>query len=354
VALKEIIIEQLKSIWSENKAKGLLAQVKFQQFLVRGELTGLHKKYYSGGWILAPKDNAYFKYRYAFFIHGEIIPNINNLCELEEVMDEASANNFKRIAGYLNKAGIGVMYAIPLGNGIKNIENIEWNIYNYNLEEERLQQIDSENFFSNWGNRGRPSRSRGWSRETEGSYLSLDEDILLALYLNEHFYTEYLKRKLHIPISDPYDVDGFFIVHTSGKVIPIEIKEKFPAGENQNKFFGIDAGRVLMLLRLCLPNDSNALYIIREVDDSPQRRFVAWKYISLSDIIMTSGWNLQRGGTGMGGQETQTIRLPYDEFKALTKEVLKDSYLDKIGDLPKEIKDKVQQFLSDRISKFGW
>ncbi len=350
MTVKEIIINQLKRIWSENKAKGLLAQVKFQQSLISGEFEGLHKKYYSGGWILAPKDKAYFKYRYAFFIHGKIMPDINDICELEGVMSEASANNFKRIAGYFNKAGIGVMYAIPLGTGI---ENIRWNIYNYNLEKEKLHRIDSDNFFSNWGNRGRPSHSRGWSKDTEDSYLSLDEDILLTLYLNEHFYTEYLKRQLHIPISDPYDVDGFFIVHTSGKVIPIEIKEKFPASENQSKFFGIDAGRVLMLLRLCLPNDSNAFYIIREVDNSPQRQFMTWKYIALSDIIMASGWNLQRGGIGMGGQETQTIRLPYDEFEALSREVLKDSHLDKIGDLPKEIRDRVQQFLSDRISKFG-
>lgn len=351
MCVKEKIIKKLKSIWSENKAKGLLAQVKLQQSLVQGEFSGLHKKYYSGCWILAPKDNAYFKYRYAFFIHGKIISDVNKEVILEEVINEASANNFKRIAGYLNKAGIGIMYAIPLGN---KIENIEWNIYNYNLEEEKLHKIDSNNFFLRWGNRGRPSSSHGWSEETEDSYRSLEEDVLFALYLNEHFYTEYLKRQLHIPISDPYDVDGFFIVHTSGKVIPLEIKEKFPAGENQNKFFGIDAGRVLMLLRLCLPNDSNALYIIREVEDSPERRFIAWKYVTLSDIIMTSGWNLQRGGTGMGGQETQTIILPYCEFKTLTGEVLKDSYLDKIGDFPKEIKDRVQEFLSDRISKFGW
>jgi len=349
--LKNLIIEQLERIWSENKAKGLLAQVKFQQCLIQGELQGLSKKYYPGNWILAPKDNSYFKYRYAFFIHNRIMSDLNDICELENIMGEAAANNFKRIAGYLNKAGIGVMYAIPLGDGI---ENINWVIHNYNLEEEKLQRIDSNRFFSNWGSRGRPSHSRGWSDDTENVYLSLDENILLSLYLNEHFYTEYLKRQKHIPISDPYDVDGFFIIHTSGKVIPVEIKEKFPAGENQSKFFGIDAGRVLMLLRLCLPNGSNALYIIREVDDSPQRQFVAWKYITLSDIIMTSGWNLQRGGTGMGGQETQTIRLPYSEFKTLNRLVLMDNYLDKIGDLPREIKDKVEQYLSDRISKFSW
>ncbi len=41
-----------------------------------------------------------------------------------------------------------------------------------------------------------------------------------------------------------------------------------------------------MLLRLCLPNDSNALYLIRELDEAGS--FIGWKFITLSDIIMTA------------------------------------------------------------------
>ena len=95
----------------------------------------------------------------------------------------------------------------------------------------------------------------------------------------------------------------------------MEIKEKFPGQNREDKFFGIDAGRVMMLLRICLPNDANAIYLIREVDK--RAGFVGWKYITLSDIIMTSSWNLQAGGRGMGGQATTNIRLPYDYFTVL-------------------------------------
>ncbi|MBO8143579.1 MAG: hypothetical protein H0Z16_03205 [Thermodesulfobacterium sp.] len=351
--MKNWIINQLERIWSENKAKGILSQVKFVEDLKKETLGKNIKKYYNGCWIFAPKTPDYFKHRFLFFIHPKIKaqPFDKNEIEPAEIMKEADAIKFKRIAGFLNNAGMGVVYSIPLG---ENIKNISWQLFRFDFNRESLISLDADDFFRNWGNRGRPSHSRGWTEDTKKQYQMLEDDVLISLFLNEHFYTEYLKREKHIPVSDPYDVDGFFIIYSSGRVIPIEIKEKFPAGVNDDRFFGIDAGRVLMLLRICLPNDANALYIIREVDDSSERNFLGWKYITLSDIIMSSGWNLQRGGRGMGGQETQTIRLPYYQFKNLDGSVLRDISLDKIGKLPDEIKKAVKDFISERKNFFGW
>lgn len=349
--IKKIVIEKLREIWNENKAKGLLSQIRFLQDLDT-QILGNHKtKYYYGCWLLAPKKKDYFKYRFSFFVHPRLEKNISDKLDLCNIMKEAEQIKFKRVAGFLNKAGVGVIYCVPVGD---DIFNITWYLFRYDFKNEKLSLLNANDFFRNWEGRGRPSSSRGWSKNTETQYLQLDKNILITLYLNEHFYTEYIKREKRISISDPYDVDGFFIGYSTGTVLPVEIKEKFPAGTGTERFFGIDAGRVLMLLRLCLPNDANALYIIREVDETPRREFLGWKFITLSDIVMSSSWNLQRGGRGMGGQETQTIRLPYDSFKNLNSDILKDYHLDKIGRMPDEIKRKVKQFISDRGNLFGW
>jgi hypothetical protein len=46
---------------------------------------------------------------------------------------------------------------------------------------------------------------------------------------------------------------------------------------------------------------------------------------------LTSGWNLQGGGKGMGGQSTQTIKLPYNEFEPLTEKTFEEDSLKQIS-----------------------
>jgi hypothetical protein len=152
------------------------------------------------------------------------------------------------------------------------------------------------------------------------------------------------------PVCDPYDVDAFLISLSQKHIFPMEIKEKFPGMSGKDKFFGIDAGRIMMLLRLCLPNDANAIYLIREVDEKDH--FIGWKYITLGDIVMTSSWNLQAGGPGMGGQSTQTVRLPYEYFREFNEDLVSEDSLAKIGNLPRDIKTLAKQFCEELASKF--
>jgi len=149
-------------------------------------------------------------------------------------------------------------------------------------------------------------------------------------------------------LNDPYDVDSFLISISQKFILPIEIKEKFPGTSGNEQFFGIDAGRVMMLLRICVPNDANAIYLIRELDE--HGNFIRWKYITLSDIIMTSSWNLQAGGPGMGGQSTQTIRLPYSLFREFNNKEISEDSLKEIGSLPKDVKGIAKHF-GDSIEK---
>ncbi len=107
----------------------------------------------------------------------------------------------------------------------------------------------------------------------------------------------------------------------------------------------------MMLLRVCLPNDANAVYLIRELNDNGD--FVDWKYITLGDLIMSAGWNLQAGGPGMGGQATQTVKIPYGEFQTLDERALSEENLKSIGNLPKETKAIAQRLREGLDARFG-
>lgn len=145
----------------------------------------------------------------------------------------------------------------------------------------------------------------------------------MGLGMRQAFFYGYLKQKLNKPFEDPYDVDAF-LVSFAGRVMPIEIKEKSPTAKGD---FGLDAGRILMMLRLCLVTDSNALYLIREVDGSPDRQLVRWRYITLADMVIGSRWNLQAGGAGMGGGNTQTVMLAGSMFGEFTLSNLSENWL---------------------------
>ena len=170
-------------------------------------------------------------------------------------------------------------------------------------------------------------------------------DLLTPLVLNQVFYNSFIKGVFKKPVSDPYDVDAF-ITSYEGKIFPIEIKEKFPFESSSRRLFGIDAGRILMLLRICLPLNCNGLYVIREVD-KVDRRFLGWKMLTLDAIVMNSNWNLQAGGTGMLGGRTQTVTFPYEIFENLTADTLSDNRLHEMSRFSEAVKRKAAEFMNE-------
>ena len=101
-----------------------------------------------------------------------------------------------------------------------------------------------------------------------------------------------------------------------------------------------------MMMRLCITTDSNALYIIREVDNSESRKLIGYKYITFSDMIMNVSWNLQAGGIGMGGGNTQTIMMTGKAFSDFSLDVLKEDWIEKNCSLTENVKEKAVEFYS--------
>lgn len=352
------IVKALEKLWPKNKAKGLLAQTVFLQeiddkiFGTDGE-----EKIIPGCWLFAPKSSDFYKFRFCFFVHSQVFKLDDQLTDTKEVFGEKYRPLYA-ISEFMNNAGIGVIYVVPRTKSGKldldeirkeDFTGIKWSFLNF--QNGQFTSKDPIEFFGRWpGDRGRASHGGNWDPEIKSRIKLLKGEILTDLLLNELFYAGFLKGILKKPVNDPYDVDSFLISISQKHIFPMEIKEKYPAVSGKDKFFGIDAGRIMMLLRMCLPNDANAVYLIREVDE--KNTFIGWKYMTLSDIIMTSSWNLQAGGPGMGGQSTQTIRLPYDYFKEFNANEISEDNLQKIGNLPKDIKTAARQFCSELSARF--
>ncbi|TAN40687.1 MAG: hypothetical protein EPN22_17155 [Nitrospirae bacterium] len=355
---KAIIIDVLESLWPKNKAKGLLAQAVLMQEVnkgVFGEDAG--EKIFSGCWLLAPKSTDFYKFRFCFFVHPSVLKLNDSDIAPKSILGD-KYRPFHAIAEFMDNAGIGTVYAVPTTDDgklpfqdlkIRNFSGLTWHLFSFSNGE--FISREAQDFFTRWdGNRGRASSGTEWDLQTKNKITDLSEPILTELLLNELFYSGFVKTILRKPLNDPYDVDSFLISISQKHIFPMEIKEKFPAQNSRDKFFGIDAGRIMMLLRVCLPNDANSVYLIRELDESG--KFIGWKYMTLSDIVMTSSWNLQAGGPGMGGQSTQTIRLPYDHFKDFTASEITEDNLKNIGNLPKDVKTIARQFGTELLSKF--
>lgn len=353
-----VIVELLEKFWPRNKAKGLLAQTVFTQETNNGVFgRDGNEKSIQGCWLLAPKEADFYKFRYAFFVHPGIMRSDATVYEPKAVFGP-QYRPFHAIAEFMNGAGVGVMYVIPVtasGNlpadelKAGNFGSVSWKFFSFQNGE--FISKDPNEFFSLWsGNRGHAGRVTEWDPVVKNKIKVLRPDILMELLLNELFYVGFLKGILKKPTNDPYDVDSFLISLSQKHIFPMEIKEKFPGQSGADKFFGIDAGRIMMLLRLCLPNDANSVYLIRELDESG--RFIGWKYTTLSDIIMTASWNLQAGGPGMGGQSTQTVKLPYSYFRNFEAGTLSEENLQKIGNLPKDIKALAKQFGTELSARF--
>lgn len=363
MSINRNITEILDDMWPKNKAKGIYAQTT----LARDVLSGLfgsdaHEKIFSGCWFLSPKESDFYHFRFSFFVHPFVEKKDKDLTNLKNLLGD-KYRPFHAMSEFLNNAGIGAVYVVaqtqdgtlPLEQIIsRNYQGITWHFACF--ENGEFVQRNILEFFTKWpGDRGRPTyrkrvENEGWETQTRENFHGLNENKLIELLLNELFLTGFIKAGLRKPLNDPYDIDSFLLSISQRHILPIEIKEKFPAENQKDLFFGIDAGRVMMLLRICLPNDANAIYLIREVRSSGE--FVGWKYITLSDLIMSASWNLQAGGRGMGGQSTQTIRLPYEFFKQFDTSVISENNLQKIGSLPKEVKNIAKDFGLEITSRF--
>jgi len=342
--IQEAAISYMKNCMGNNKAMGLLAQAEFEKWTHSNP--SIRPKYFDGCWVVSPKGFTATR-RICFFVHRQIEQHKS----VSECIDSIlSSRGFHALFGSISRSGLGVLYCIPIDREDSNLDHLSWRMFRY--KNENLNEIDPIAFFNSWpGSRGRRSRGRPWQDHVNERYEKLEMDHLVPLTLNQVFFNSFIKGVFRKPVSDPYDTDAF-IVSYDGKIFPLEIKEKFPFTSGVRKLFGIDAGRILMLLRICLPLNYNGFYIIREVSED-DRRFLSWKMLTFDAIVMNSNWNLQAGGTGMLGGRTQTVTFPYEIFEDLTVDTLSDDRLHEMSEFSEAIRIKAVEFMREVESLFA-
>jgi hypothetical protein len=348
---KRTALKYLHSIMGNNKAMGLVAQADFQKWVQKAGDT-VRRKYFNGCWVMSPKGHTATR-RMCFFVHDKIQTKKTQ----ETVLSNLQKNvGFHALCGSILRSGLGVFYVIPIGDEkTTNLDTLNWSFFRYH--DESFEPLNGVRFFKAWPGNGRRGFGRPWRKYVRERYDTLSREMLESLALNQAFFDCFVKGKMRKPVADAYDVDGFFVSY-QGKIVPLEIKEKFPFEANKIKLLGIDAGRILMLLRFTLPLDCNGLYVIREVEDTRKRKFVGWKMASLDSIIMNCNWTLQAGGRGMTGGPTQTVTWPYVCFSNVKSKAFSDDGLEKLSSMSKAIKKKsaafqveVEKFIQSAVSR---
>jgi hypothetical protein len=321
------IISYLQKFLNNNKARGMAAELNLKHDLALLNQP-IAQKLLRGAWIISPRSQ--YHLRYCAFVMPELYETLEELEAAIHALENDRA--WQTLVTFLSLNHIGTIVSGAIFHlEAFGLEKLFWKTFTY--ERERLVPRSNHEPFTLWNSRrGRASSGKEWSENVLTRYESAELKDLTELALRQAFLEGYLKSELGKSLGETYDIDAF-IVAFSGKVIPLEIKEKTSKGE-----FGVDAGRILMLLRLGLMTDSNALYLIREVDESENRHLVKWMYISLADLIMKCRWNLQAGGIGMGGGSTQTIMTPASFFQEFTAENLSEKWLNAHGGLQDSVK----------------
>lgn len=328
-------IEYLQQFLTFNKARGMVSECSLETHLKTRSPT-IANKYLAGGWLLSPKIAESSRYRFVVMVMPELYETEQEL--LRAIETKELDRGFQAVATFLSQNAIGVIVSGAIKGLINHPASLIW--CNFSYLNERLVQNSDNNPFQRWpGQRGRASNGNEWQQDVITRFQEIGAEQLTSLTLRQAFYYGYLKQTLRKPFDDPYDVDAF-IVSYRGAVLPVEIKEKSPT---ESGAFGLDAGRILMMLRMCLATDSNALYIVREVENSVGRRLVGWRCISLSNLVMSCSWNLQAGGAGMGGGATQTVMMPGSLFEAFTERNLSEEWLEENAGLQQSVRAKAQE-----------
>ena len=158
--------------------------------------------YRPGNWILSPKLLDFHKYRFTVFICNSIVKNSDSIDSIVKELERD--RELQRVGHYLRDAGIATIVAIPIFSGEHPIESesglghLEW--IPFLLKSGKL--IEQGEFFSGWKTGGRATiKERKWKDKTVSRFNNLSFADRESLFLNEHFYTDYIKKQLKLVIN---------------------------------------------------------------------------------------------------------------------------------------------------------
>lgn len=152
-------------------------------------------------------------------------------------------------------------------------------------------------------------------------------DLLKKIYATRYFMDHKKRVKAKVNFLD---LDGFLINRNDEDDIKlIEVKEKSPNNKckkatktlperpltEEEWQYGWDIRRMAWFQEINKSIDVPIIYIVRQIEERYQRKFVQWDAITLDGFLESVNWSAEVTGGGSSG----TLMVPYLQFQRLYK-----------------------------------
>jgi len=307
---------------SENKIKGILAEVRFKSFLFKNQVN-----YVSGGWLvipgncsktpLGPSEKICILPLKHHFTWEE--PNIENQTFTVAEINAHSHFSQVGIKTYFAKPTLIIEQQFELPKPSAGRHRA---IYpkKYKLELLSLDNLsrpvveDPDKVFSLFpkrtGNIGLSCQKTGRIDTSQAPWTipNVVSDLFWFEYARYYFQRDYLLSN--------NDLD-MFIMGRTRTAYPVELKSKKPANDRcLGEWFGIDVGPFAKLAFFTANSlRSEALFVVEEISDSGQP--TNWLGMKFTDLVKSCSWVSVAGGKGMRGGTSNTLKIPKAAFTPL-------------------------------------
>lgn len=321
-------INFLETQWSsinENKTKGVLAEIRFINYLYSTQVKPLYFQIIPGGWIMTP-GQTWTKCITPTAHRIAIIPNLTKFSWSPQLRTHSFTAQVIAHT-YFGHAGIPVYFSdIDISINQYEAQFLIPSSKNYvtpyplifkTVGENGLEQVKLENMMANFKPRNGFAGMRSYSTGRLNPTILPWND---PSTVTELFWKEYVRYFIQVRyLVSNNDVD-FFLVSNSRKAYPVELKSKSCVKNDKTigDWFGLDAGTYVKLsFFISSGNNMDALYVVEEVNNTGQH--LQWLGIRFSKLLNCCSWVTQGGGTGMTGGNSTTIKVPKTMFTELSQ-----------------------------------
>ncbi|MCL6453742.1 MAG: hypothetical protein K6T78_09000 [Alicyclobacillus sp.] len=312
----------LETQWSsinENKTKGVLAEIRFTDYL--NSLSSLFEYQIPGGWILTPnKPTGFIPAQKRIVIIPVNQPfSWSSTTTTHPFTAQVIAHSYFRQAGmevyfaYADPAptrSSEVSFTLPARRNYQRSYPLTF----HKVSSSGLQSVPEKTVMRNFTSRRGAIGLRAYQtgRLNRCVFPWNDPSIVTSL-----FWKEYVKYYLQVRFLISNNDLDFFLVANSGRSFPVEFKSKTPGIDPSiGDFFGIDVAPFVKLSYfISLSNNMDALFVVEEIDDSGAT--IEWWGIKFSDLLKNCSWFSSAGGEAMTGGPSTTVRVPKLAFTRL-------------------------------------
>lgn len=294
---------------NNNKLRGLLAEISLRTFLAD---LGFGDRVSRGGWIVRTKGPNIFGHSTV-----ALFPEVINPCDSypqTRVLPHPDSG-LHTICATFHQSGISSFFCAASVSQPDDAASLQWSAVQLGVPVQQpyaplIERLSSIGFTS---------------RKRKYKFLKYhtDAELIPDFAVPEEFTKEHLRVVFNTAyMAEISDIDGLF--WGNQHTYPIEIKEKAPAkSADMGLYFGLDIGPFVKLAYYAAKRGNlHSLYVVREVDNTPERNLVRWAYVTFDHLAQFASWGSRGGGTNMQGGASSVVRIPRSEFTLLNAQTI--------------------------------